>query len=252
MLDKVGESRRLADYCLMNMLLKPGGYWGVIFGILAVFISLAHLGANPTNVIHLIIGLAMLIEGILIIKSPSPGMMLVEGSIFWMLAIWNTYHIYQVASAHQDVGRWPMIVLIQIISGGYFFKYYKRFVYLRDFHPSHQSIDNMIKQITSVIKGKSKREHDLIELSIVGFIETPWKGRLMEDAIMLVQTKRGDLIYAGKDQFNIMDDGKIKLSKSRKVTINAGDRKLKGKMAPEQLEKYHAWKKYVAEPRPLF
>lgn len=249
MLDRISESKKLADYCLMRMLLKPDGYWSLIFGALSIFNGYIGIWHNHLNIVLFAIGAVMLVEGAMIVKAPSPSMMLAESAVFWILALWNICICMLNTNIGHNLGGWPVIIAIQIFSGFIFIKHYKRFEYLRDYDPSPQSVSDMSKLITGTVKGKSKKESNLIEFAASNRI---WKIRLLEDAALLVETRRTDLVYVGKDSFSILDNGKVFIGKSIKIEVQADKRKWKSKMDPEQLAKYTIWKNSAPEPRPSF
>ncbi|MCE5200593.1 MAG: hypothetical protein ABFD54_10040 [Armatimonadota bacterium] len=239
-MDKIGESKRLADYCLMRMMLKWAGYLVIYMGVFTVINSIVVFKTIPRDGVQLIIGFIVLILGILLIKAPSANIMLAVGCFFFLILIWNGYTFtLKTFTAGQHFNQWPMAILVCVVSGCIFIKYYKRFVCLRDFEPSQQAVADMDKLITNTVKGDPEKDNDLIEFFTH---KMHWKSRLMEDAALIVETRRIDLAYTGRDQFNITDNGNKFMSKFRKITVYTDDRKLTGQIAPEQLEKYQTWK----------
>ena len=51
-----------------------------------------------------------------------------------------------------------------------------------------------------------------------------------------------EIIFAEKHNVRFFKEGEALLGKSLKVDIQLGDRKIKGVIAPESLERYNEWK----------
>jgi len=248
MLYTLEDRKKAAEYCLMIRLLRPAGFWGILFGVLALFIGYAGTHVNPINWGLVIIGCAMIAQGIIIYISPSPAMLLAEGIEFIILACWNIFIILSNGlSGAASTGPSPVIVIIQVVCGGSYIKKYYRLRGLRDNEPSPQDIQDTQQIIKDTFKGNVKRNSDAVSFQTSMHV---WKGKIMPDAIMLVDTKGRDLILAGKDEFHFESQGKVLVGKSMKASIRCGEYKWSVQIDPVSFERIDAWYNNV-QPQPM-
>lgn len=76
-----------ADFRLLRKKLKGGGIGSIIFGLIAVGMGLAFVEDNPVNAILAVIGFFLLIEGVWVLRAPSPRGMIMEGIVMCVIGV---------------------------------------------------------------------------------------------------------------------------------------------------------------------
>ena len=112
MIDGHTERKMAVDHWIMRRLLRSGGIWSILFGIFTLVIGLGAEVFSAADYAVVALGILLLVEGIWILKSPSPAMILAEGFLFVLLAAWNTYDLVTVYRMGADFD--PFLSLIHI------------------------------------------------------------------------------------------------------------------------------------------
>ena len=230
----IEELRGAGDYHLLRKKLKGGGIGSIFFGVVAIGMGIAFMEESPVNMILVLIGVSLLIEGIWIIRAPSPKGMIIDGIAMCIIGIWNI--VVGIAGA----ARWAVILgLFQIYWGVKSFGQYQRFSYLSSRKPSEQNMGQVEDIIKSVTKAKASESENIIELQMDN---KQWKGELTRDVAVFVTAADDDVIFARRSEVDFTPKGEVVPGKKRERFIKMGGRSFAVKISPELMERYESWK----------
>ncbi len=112
------ELQRVANYRQMRQRLRRSGTLSVFFGVLAVGLGYGALHVNQLNAILLAIGVFLLVEGAWLIISPAPVGVILDGTGFLLVGIWNIgVAVLNAMAGHFEGGFLPLIGIFQICWG---------------------------------------------------------------------------------------------------------------------------------------
>jgi len=231
----IEELQKVSDYRLLRKSLKGAAIGSIIFGVIAIGMGLAFMSEDPINVILVFIGVFLLVEGIWLIRSPSPRGMIVDGVALCILGIWNIF----VAIAG-EVGGFVVLGFFQIIWGVQSFRRYRRFSGISSQKPSKEGLRQVDDIVKSVTKTKPSESENIIELQMQN---KSWKGELAKDVGIFVDTAGDEVIFARRGEVDFTTSGEVTPGKPQKISIKIGNRSFYGKMSPESMERYESWKR---------
>ncbi len=266
----VVEIANRSRYHTVQSLLKPAGMWSILWGLIAIVTGLVSIKINEINAILALIGVFLVCEGVWISRSQKVIGLLLEALAFASLGVWNLTLARNDPGAKMPVfwgllGAWQCLLCYQR------FGLYGRLSKLTIAKPARsetlKSIDNNEKDILAkaAILGKSlagaqsKHETDLLEFSSKTFRNDKqvWKGLLLQDCAVFADASGEDIIFAKKSDVQLLKqqgagwnvNWRGLFSKKRdilrpllNVYFRVGDRKLKGIMPFEYLERFQVWK----------
>lgn len=247
------ELQRGADYYLVRSKLKGTAIASILFGALAVITGAMFISENPVNLILLLVGAFLFIEGTWLISSPSPKGMFVDGIALWILGVWNIVVTIVNISAGAAGGAWVFALgIFQIYWGFKRFGQYRRFsgIYLRK--PDKVILKQVEDTVKSLTKAKPSDSTNIIELQMDN---KPWKGELSGYVGAFVTVGGDDdIIFARRSEISFTGYEKVvpetgydktvpEKERSRGISIQIGGRTLEGHITPEAMERYRAWKK---------
>jgi len=241
----IDQAEKASHYRLLHKTLKPAGFGSILFGVIAIVMGGAGMQDNPINAVLALIGLLLFAEGLWIVIAPSPKGMIIDGIALIILGVWNILVTIANASSGGSGGFHFFAVLgvFQIIWGFKSFGRYSRFSQ----NPVQKPSPEMQKQIddlaNAIRKAKFKNAPDIIEFQAKSFsITKPWKGKLEHDRAIFADIAGEEIIFAEKNRVRFFEEGSQLLGKSLKVDIQLRDRKMKGTISPESLERFTEWK----------
>jgi len=153
----IEELQKVSDYRLLRKSLKGAAIGSIIFGVIAIGMGLAFMSEDPINVVLVFIGVFLLVEGIWLIRSPSPRGMIVDGIALCILGIWNIF----IAIAGELRG-FVVLGFFQIIWGVQSFRRYRRFSGISSQKPSKESL----RQVDDVAKSVTKANQVSLRISL--------------------------------------------------------------------------------------
>ncbi len=101
----------------------------------------------------------------------------------------------------------------------------------------------MVKSVTGA---KPSESEDVIELQIG---KKPWKAKLSKEVAVFVASSGDDALFARRDEVHFISKGKVAPRQTRNVSVQIGKRTFSGRISPESMVRYEAWKEIPAERR---
>jgi len=216
----------------------------MIFGAIALGVGTNGMQDNPINIVLVLIGGFMLVEGLWVIRAPTPGGLIAEGLVLLTLGAWNIFiTIQSIALGAEVSGPWPVLGALQIIWGIHYAVRYHSYADLPPERPSKESLKTVDELVRTITKANPTDAEDIIELETANFIARQnWKAKLMDNAGVFVDTRGREVFVARKEDTELAAGGKPIGSKKVKVSFRIDDRRMSGTIKPELLDRYEAWK----------
>src|SRR5712691_11000070 len=85
------ELQQIAEYRRARKTLRAAGIGGIIFGVLALAIGVPLLTINLLNIVLVMIGLLLLVEGIWNVTYPTAEGVIVDGVALILVGVWNIF-----------------------------------------------------------------------------------------------------------------------------------------------------------------
>jgi hypothetical protein len=231
----VDELQKASDYRLVRNQLRSSGIGSVIFGVMAIALGISFMEDNPINLILVLIGVFLFIEGIWIIAAPTPTGMIADGIALILVGFWNI----GITIAGGEGGFFTVLGIFQIGWGIQSFRRYSRFSGALMEKPSVEILTWLDGIIKSTAKARAKNTDDIIEFSGDGKM---WKGMLMDNGAVFADMQQSDVIFVSKEEVNIFTQDRDITKKKLKASFKIGLREMKGKIASESFERFETWR----------
>jgi hypothetical protein len=242
------ELQRAADQHAVKGSLRGTGIGSIIFGILAVVVGLTALQASAMNLVLVVLGAVLAIEGTFVSLRPRPGGLIFDGLALILVGTWNI--VITVIDNIQAAGPgnifWGIMGGFQWIWGIQRILYYRRFAKVQMQEAADPLVVSWLEQTLAKIKALSpKKDANAVEfLSTNFFGNWKWKGLLQYDgAVFMMITGGSEILIAPKESLTIEAKmpSKLKPKKLVNFTLQSGEHKVKGKITVEQILRLKAW-----------
>lgn len=240
LIENIAELQRASDYRLMHKYLRPGAIGSIIFGVIAIALGLASIDNNPINIILVLIGILLFVEGLLVLIAPSPKKIIAAGLALLLVGGWNiSITIYNVSAGGSSF-FWAILGFWQIIWAFQAFGRYRRFSHLSPVKPSEEYLKWIGEAVKSVKKAKVTESDDIINFRMLKN-HSNWKGMLLKQGAIFVEVRERDILLAKIEDVNFMPLG-AGCGGTTEVSFQIANRTGAGEIPPESFEKYEAWK----------
>jgi hypothetical protein len=245
------ELQRVANYRHMRKTLFSSGIGSLIFGALAIAISVPGMKVNPINVILLMIGVLLVAEGLWLVIAPVPAGIIAAGIGLMLVGIWNIF-VTVFNSAHgQGVGIIAGLAVAQIVWSIQCFARYPRFKDIPRETPSPATLKRIDEIVGDINRSKMGKDPQMIQFQAKTFFSPQaWKGRLRSNHAIFVGMTKNDLIFTRPADVEIRREGKVLVGKTLKAKFQIADRSFKGTISPEAFDRYADWKQTMT-PMPI-
>jgi len=234
------ELQRAADYLMLRKRLKGGGIGSIIFGVIAIVMGFVFMSEDPINVILVLIGIFLLVEGIWLLRSPSPRGLLIDGVALCIIGVWNIVITIANIAAGAGGAAWAAVLgVFQLYWGFKSFGQSRRFATLAAGKPGEQSIAWVEDMAKSIKKANIAQSTTIIDFQMG---KKQWKAELMKDMGIFVETAGDEVIVAPRDEVQFTSRGEAAPGKPRKISCRVCNYSLDGKISTELMERYEAWK----------
>ncbi len=245
------ELQRVANYRHMRKTLFSSGIGSLIFGALAIAISVPGMQVNPINVILLMIGVLLVAEGLWLLIAPVPAGIIAAGVALMLVGVWNIFVTVFNTVHGQGVGIIAGIAVAQIIWSIQCFARYPRFKNIPRETPSPSTLKRIDQIVGDIKRAKIDKDSQIIQFQAKTFLSPQaWKGRLGSNHAIFIGMTKNDLIFARPEDVEIRRDGKVMIGKTLKATFQIADRSFKGTISPQAFDRYTDWKQMMT-PMPI-
>ncbi|MFC2018981.1 hypothetical protein ACFLU4_03385 [Chloroflexota bacterium] len=234
------ELQRAADYLTLRKRLKGGGIGSILFGVIAIVMGFIFMSEDPINVILVFIGIFLLVEGIWLLRSPSPRGLVIDGVALCIIGVWNIVITIANIAAGAGGAAWAAVLgVLQLYWGFKSFGQSRRFATLSTGKPNEQSIAWVEDMAKSIKKANTAQSTNVIEFQMG---RKQWKAELIQDMGIFVEAAGDEVIVASRDEVQFTSKGEAAPGKSRKISCRVCNYSLDGKISPELMERYEAWR----------
>jgi hypothetical protein len=268
------ELKKAADYRVFRFNSRVFAFLGLVMGALVVLIYVVYIGQlqeHPIGFIPVALGVLTVLGGILLLTRLPIGM-IINGISLSLIGLWflasllvaflfegsglyyDIRNVFKGGLNAEDIGTILAAVIficltIGCISAGIInFVMYKRFSAIPRRKPGEESVRQLNEIISRLAAENPGESRDIIEFKSRNY-RIPWKGRLFGDiGVFGLINKIGgctDVVCARRDEVQITNKA-VKISggkpKLLKASFRIGQRNFSGKISPEYLQRYEAWK----------
>jgi len=238
------ELSKAFEHRLVLRKLRPHGIGSIVFGVIALFMGISGMRENILNVVLAWLGLVLFVEGIWLIKSPSPAGFIVDGCMLILLGIWNLLVTYLNGGA----SPFSIIGFLQIYWGINSFKDSSRASAAISFTTSLEDIKKADSLLDAVFKSNFKTNQNYIEFRQNDFLtDQPWKGVLVDGYAVLVGLKKFTGAIISKEEIIITQKGKYTPGKSYSGTTLLGGKEASLVIPSKSLERLQTWKPEILQ-----
>ena len=263
---EIQDLQKTADYNLVHKS-RNMGIGSIAWGAINAIVALLFFSNDVLSWGVLLLGFSLIAEGIWISIKPSPKGFLVDGIFLLILGIWNlVVSINDYILWNQYVNRNPLyyvpipspaFIIIGISQIGWCImriRRYSRFSNVSSEKPDLPISSRVDEIMESVKKAKPTEAYDLIEFTGSG---TNWKGKLLGEIAVLVgvsgllRKSVNDAAFVRREDMYIVDKGRYRLSRFRKIQVRMGTRNFNGLMTQQSMQRYEqVWKTASSTPPP--
>ncbi len=183
--DKLEQLQTALVFCTIGKTLRKAAYWSIGWGALLLVIGAAVSYARVTDYPDLVIGTALVAEGIYLMVTRKAWAVLVEGTTLAALACW---HIWGFVAAYKANGRVvgnPIGIIVLLVAAWSMFSTYRSYkLACEKAEPS--SIQVCKEQLDTIAQGKAgtvifMQQDKALESS------NTWVASFVDDAILFVK-----------------------------------------------------------------
>ena len=216
--------------------LSGAGAGSVVFGLLGIYLGVTSLHANALNMIPIILGGLLILEGIWISLSSAKVLLVVDGIALVSVGLWNmlasainSYGSY----SHDSAMPWRMLAMAQI---GWGIQRFVKYTRVRRAVTTSEPLPEAEQWIEDAVNTVRSGEPDASMILLKGdpdatisMMASSWIVQLREDLAVFVMTFGGsEVLVLPRSQISIVSakSGRFGV-KGKKVTLNLAGRKLK-------------------------
>ena len=247
--ENIGELQWAARYVSLRRTLKPGGIASIVFGALAILFGAPFIGEDPVSGFLAGVGAFLLVTGILMVASPSPGGIIADAIAIIMVGIFNIIASTVeseggVATSDWSLNPFMFVGVFQLIMGARRFGMYRRFSDLSKEKPAAEVITRVSRMVASLGGASAKLDPSVIEFQEKASPASyTWKGKLLEGAAVFMKKGAAQdvLIEAKEDVSFATQDTPAKHGKLE-AGFNIGEKLMVGTISPVNFGRFRMWK----------
>lgn len=233
------EFKRAFEHRLILRKLKPNGIGSIIFGVIGLFIGISGLADSFLNVFLAGLALFLIIEGIWLLKAPSPAAFIADGCALILLGVWNLF----VSFAGGRMGGFTILGVFQIIWGINSFKDSKRAAEAISVTTTKEDIQKADEILDSIFKSNFKNNEQYIEFTQNDFSTSQmWRGVMIDGHVILIGQRYYNGIIAPKEEIVINLKGKYTPGKPMNGKIPVNGKEMSVLIPAMSLQRLQMWK----------
>lgn len=230
----------IADYHLERDRLRMMARGSIIWGVINTFIGVVALTNHPINIILVLIGLFLLLEGIWFTIRPSAFGVLVDSLALMIVGCWNLFIVaLELLAGEQPRVYWAILGLVFVGIALYRLTTFPRLYQLFQEPFADEDLQHMDDLIRYVSKTKLKDAGDIIALQMK---QRQWRGLLAPRYALFLDVMRKKALVAARDDVSVEERGKVLIGSTLKVRLSIRAKRWDGLMAPAAFAKFQAWK----------
>ena len=200
---------------------------------------------HPLNAVLVALGAFLVIEGVLVIASPSPGGIIIDGIAILMIGGWNiAISAMEATAGGGSPGFFMYFGVFQIIAGVKRLADFRHFTNLPE-KPGDEAVSRLNEMVKNVLKARPKSDMSIIEFAAKEkSVQVSWRGKMLDDAAIFIRkAARQDIALAEKEEVNIIRQKGPPVRKKIPITCQVGKDMMYGTIAPEHFARYESWKR---------
>lgn len=239
-IEQIPELRKVANYRSVRKTCRQQAFYSIVLGVMSLFWWIGAL-QNPINVIMLLIAVFLLVEGIWLLVSPRPAVILMDGIALCILGAWIVFAtiVNLAVGGFGMVSLWLLVGLSQIGLGFYYIRWYHLFSAVPFEKASEETVRRVDELAKSVTKLKPSESNDVIQFTGGGDL---WYGMLGRDVGIFAGLRTNELLIAGREEVHIVRKGSGPVGKKVKALVRIGKRPISVSISPEFMQRYELWK----------
>lgn len=238
MIDQQAERKNAAEFWLMRRTLMLIGIWLIACALMSFITRFVPLHNPKNTVAYMILGCMMLALGVWMIKAPSPSAFLALCFIFVLGDVWAVF-----APDARWGSAWPIVVIwsiiVTILACLFFYRRYQRCARFKDMQPPRALVVEMGNLIKRTMRGEPGEGAEYAQLKVSH--NHIWKIGCFTGEMLMVGDFGWDLCYERRDEVCLRDLGKVLIGTDRKIVLEMGRRKWKGRIDAAQYERLENW-----------
>ncbi len=226
----------------INKKMRGSGIFAIIWGALHLTMGVAAATFEPTVLVVVGLGAALIYRGIILIRRPSPQCWYLEATIFFALAGWNLWEWWQ--------GRVPVTAdalvfgIIQIAFGVFYMVKGKAYgeIVQRLSSLAPDDLAWLLAEIKNIERSKLGMRHDVIKTVVVGTKKRTWSIVWGEDYFLFMSGRSGRCEAVPRTVVTEAFAGYVH-KKGRKVKIKARlwGKKTRFQFRPGEFQRLQQW-----------
>lgn len=245
--DNLEDLQKWANYRWLRKTLRGGGIGSIIFGALAMVAGASGVGKDLLDTVMFSIGTFLLLEGLWIVKAPTPAGIVVDGIALLTLGAFNIGSTILEAkgSGWGHGGRgFVMLGIWQIIWGLQSFSRYKVFASLPMGKPSAAKLRRLDSLGRSVSTTGTASASDVIAYAIKAEKkQLSVEALLLQDMAVIASDGGKRLMFLRKGDFDIAAEGPSGAGDFHNISVRADNMAGTGLISSESLSRYDTWKR---------
>ncbi|HEY7427225.1 MAG TPA: hypothetical protein VH682_23525 [Gemmataceae bacterium] len=239
------QLQRIAEFHQERARLRTLARGSIVWGLINLAIGVVALQNHPINLVLVLIGLFLLLEGVWFSIRPSALGVLVDALVLLLIGLWDVFIVaLDVLAGGVPRIHWMILGLIFLGIATYRLKTYPHIdqLFREPFADEDlQQVEELVHYITT---SNPRQVHDLITFRTRADLrqERHWRAYLGPHYALFLDMVWKKALVAGRADVSIEERGKVLLSPMLKVSIRIREQRWNGRMSPAEYAKFQAWK----------
>lgn len=245
--NEIKNLQNAANYINIHEI-RVGGAFSVFFGIINFFIGMSAIDMDSLNIVLVLLGLFLIVEGVYVLIKPNVAGLILEGLAFSSLGIWNIL-VTLLNSFHggeSSLGFFFILGIFQLVWGLGYFNKYSHFKGRNIFKPTKEAIEKVNYLADIALKSNPKIDYNSINMKISNSGSSgEWKGLILDEIAFFISVKHRNVYIADRENLNIGQIRKTLLRKNYRMILYLNGKSFFGLIPTEYYDRLYNWKNNI-------
>lgn len=233
--------QQVADHRTARRTLRRVAIGSLIVGGIVLALGLIP----PADPLTIAFGALLLGTGSWNLIRPRPAGIVIDGIMLCLIGLYNVSSLFLGEGGSVF---WAKVGVFQVFWGGHEMLKFRRFREALAFEPQDTERRAMDESVRTLLKTRPKQDAAVFEFTMTGWHPKAWRGRLMDEGALMLKLGSEEVLLLRRHELEIQPGRKVLFGKELHASIAMDGTTHKGAIAPESLERFHAWKYGVDVP----
>ena len=237
--DSRDELRNTVDYAAAAKVVRKWARGDVLLGAFLVLSGVS----SPVNILLIVFGSILLIEGVVGLIRPSANNALVDGATCFVAGVWSLIYAGG-APTQEDGGPTGALVLgvWLLIIAYWWFRRYRRYAPALKERPTDEAFA-LLKESANAVASAPEQDENIIAFKTDCFFwkKHSWKGMLLEDWVFVVRGEAKEVGCLDKQKLKLPTSDRKRNRAMVTVRFRVGEKTRPARIPQESFERLQLW-----------